>query len=51
METETAPDHDVLWVINSDDDFGDYLMYRTALPRPVVGTQGLAGRGLGPVLH
>ncbi|MCJ7599606.1 MAG: hypothetical protein MUO41_13495, partial [Methyloceanibacter sp.] len=35
------PDHDVLWVINTEDDFGDYLMYRTALPRPVVGTQGL----------
>jgi ABC transporter substrate binding protein (PQQ-dependent alcohol dehydrogenase system) len=30
-----------MWVINSDDDFGDYLMYRTHLPRPVVGTQGL----------
>lgn len=41
METEEAPDHDVVWVINSDDDFGDYLMYRTSLPRPVVGTQGL----------
>ncbi len=41
METESAPDHDVVWVINSEDDFGDYLMYRTALPRPVVGTQGL----------
>ncbi|MEZ5828179.1 MAG: ABC transporter substrate-binding protein [Hyphomicrobiales bacterium] len=41
METESAPDHDVVWVINSDDDFGDYLMYRTYLPRPVVGTQGL----------
>jgi ABC transporter substrate binding protein (PQQ-dependent alcohol dehydrogenase system) len=41
METEAAPDHDVMWVINSDDDFGDYLMYRTYLPRPVVGTQGL----------
>lgn len=41
METESAPNHDVLWVINSDDDFGDYLMYRTSLPRPVVGTQGL----------
>ncbi len=41
METEGAPDHDVMWVINSDDDFGDYLMYRTSLPRPVVGTQGL----------
>jgi ABC transporter substrate binding protein (PQQ-dependent alcohol dehydrogenase system) len=41
MITEEASDHDVMWVINSDDDFGDYLMYRTYLPRPVVGTQGL----------
>jgi len=41
METEEAPDHDVVWVINSDDDFGDYLAYRTYLPRPVVGTHGL----------
>jgi len=41
METEEAPDHDVVWVINSDDDFGDYLPFRTYLPRPVVGTQGL----------
>lgn len=41
METEQAADHDVLWVINSEDDFGDYLMYRTSEPRPVVGTQGL----------
>ncbi len=41
METEATSEHDVLWVINSDDDFGDYLMYRTFLPRPVVGTQGL----------
>jgi ABC transporter substrate binding protein (PQQ-dependent alcohol dehydrogenase system) len=41
METEAAPDHDVVWAINSDDDFGDYLLFRTYLPRPVVGTQGL----------
>jgi len=41
MVTQEAPDHDVMWVINSDDDFGDYLLYRTYLPRPVVGTQGL----------
>jgi len=41
MVTEGASDHDVMWVINSDDDFGDYLMYRTHLPRPVVGSQGL----------
>jgi ABC transporter substrate binding protein (PQQ-dependent alcohol dehydrogenase system) len=41
METESAPDHDIIWVANSDDGFGDYLMYRTYLPDPVVGTQGL----------
>ena len=41
METQEASEHDVVWVINSDDDFGDYLMYRSYLPRPVVGTQGL----------
>lgn len=41
METERAPGHDVVWVINSEDDFGDYLMYRTSTPRPIVGTQGL----------
>jgi ABC transporter substrate binding protein (PQQ-dependent alcohol dehydrogenase system) len=41
METEGAPEHDVVWVLNSDDDFGDYLAYRTYIPRPVVGTQGL----------
>lgn len=41
METEAAPEHDVVWAINSDDDFGDYLLFRTYLPRPVVGTQGL----------
>jgi ABC transporter substrate binding protein (PQQ-dependent alcohol dehydrogenase system) len=41
METESAPDHDVIWVANSDDGFGDYLMYRTYRPDPVVGTHGL----------
>jgi len=41
METESAPDHDVVWVANTDEGFGDYLMYRTYLPDPVVGTQGL----------
>jgi ABC transporter substrate binding protein (PQQ-dependent alcohol dehydrogenase system) len=48
MVTESAPEHDVLWVINSDDDFGDYLMYRTYLPRPVVGTQGLQATAWDP---
>jgi ABC transporter substrate binding protein (PQQ-dependent alcohol dehydrogenase system) len=41
MVTQQAPDHDVVWVVNSDNGFGDYLAYRTYLPRPIVGTQGL----------
>jgi ABC transporter substrate binding protein (PQQ-dependent alcohol dehydrogenase system) len=48
METQAATDHDVLWVINTEDDFGDYLMYRTHLPRPVVGTQGLQATAWDP---
>ena len=41
MVTEQAPDHDVVWVIDTDEFFGDYLPYRTYKPDLVVGTQGL----------
>ncbi|MGZ5917189.1 MAG: ABC transporter substrate-binding protein, partial [Methyloceanibacter sp.] len=41
MELQEAADHDVVWVVNTDEGFGDYVAYRTFLPRPVVGTQGL----------
>ena len=41
MVTEGAPEHDVVWIANNDEGFGDYIAYRTYLPRPVVGTQGL----------
>ncbi|WP_236645283.1 ABC transporter substrate-binding protein [Aidingimonas lacisalsi] len=34
--------HDVLVVADETDYFGEYLPYQTDLPRPVVGTQGLA---------
>jgi ABC transporter substrate binding protein (PQQ-dependent alcohol dehydrogenase system) len=34
-------DYDVLVVADEQDSFGEYLVYRTYLPRPVVGTQGL----------
>ena len=34
-------EHDVLVVADEADGFGEYLPYRTWLPRPVVGTQGL----------
>jgi len=33
--------YDVLVVADEDDEFGDYLSYRTFDPRPVAGTQGL----------
>jgi ABC transporter substrate binding protein (PQQ-dependent alcohol dehydrogenase system) len=41
MVTQGAPTHDVIWVIDTDDNFGDYLPYRTSEPNLVVGTQGL----------
>ena len=34
-------DHDVILVADEKDEFGEYLSYRTRLPRPVAGTQGL----------
>lgn len=37
-----APDHDVLIVVDTNETFGDYMLYRNADPRPVVGTHGLS---------
>ncbi len=34
-------EHDVLLVADEVDEFGEYLSYRSRLPRPVAGTQGL----------
>ncbi len=34
-------DHDVLLVADEQDEFGEYLSYRTTRARPVAGTQGL----------
>lgn len=39
-----GPDHDVLIVADEIGDFGEYVPYRTWLPRPVAGTQGLSPR-------
>ena len=41
MATEGTPRNDALWVANTDEGFGDYLLYRTYSPSLVVGTQGL----------
>lgn len=37
----TQGSHDVVWVVDSDGEFGRSLPYRTATPRPVVGDAGL----------
>lgn len=39
--TQGAPEHDVVFVADAAEAFGDYLMFRTYIPRPVVGTHGL----------
>jgi ABC transporter substrate binding protein (PQQ-dependent alcohol dehydrogenase system) len=35
-------DYDVVFVADERGDFGEYVLYNTWLPRPVVGTQGLS---------
>ena len=37
----SAPDHDVVFLADSDGEFGRYVPYQTAKPRPVVGAEGL----------
>lgn len=39
--TQAAPAHDVVWVVDTVEGFGEYVPYRTYEPKPVVGTQGL----------
>jgi ABC transporter substrate binding protein (PQQ-dependent alcohol dehydrogenase system) len=39
--TQGAPDYDVIFVADAGEAFGDYLLFRTYEPRPVVGSQGL----------
>jgi ABC transporter substrate binding protein (PQQ-dependent alcohol dehydrogenase system) len=41
MLTQGVADHDVVIVADEADTFGDYMLFRTALPRPVAGTHGL----------
>jgi len=44
-----GPDYDVLVVADETNEFGDYLEGRTARPRPIAGTHGLAVTGWSPV--
>jgi len=39
--TQAAPAHDVVWVVDTVEGFGEYVPYRTYDAKPVVGTQGL----------
>ncbi len=39
--TQTLPEYDVLLVADEAHQFGDYLPFRTWIPRPVAGTHGL----------
>ena len=39
--TQGAKEHDVIWVADVGEAFGEYLLFRTYEPDPVVGTQGL----------
>ncbi|MGH8502590.1 MAG: ABC transporter substrate-binding protein [Gammaproteobacteria bacterium] len=41
MLTRGAPEHDVVFAADEMESFGLYLLFRTAEPRPVVGTHGL----------
>jgi ABC transporter substrate binding protein (PQQ-dependent alcohol dehydrogenase system) len=41
MLTQGVPQHDVVFVADMSETFGDYLQYRTSVPRPVVGSHGL----------
>jgi len=40
--TQGASSHDVVWIVDTVERFGEYVPYRLAEPRPVVGTQGLS---------
>lgn len=41
LMTQRVGRHDVVVVSDVNEDFGEYLLYRTDQPRPVVGTHGL----------
>lgn len=41
LATADVAEHDIVFLADTRDAFGDYLPYETTSPRPVVGTQGL----------
>jgi ABC transporter substrate binding protein (PQQ-dependent alcohol dehydrogenase system) len=49
--TQGAADHDVIWVVDTGEAFGEYLLYRTYDTDPVVGTQGLVATAWHPAFE
>jgi ABC transporter substrate binding protein (PQQ-dependent alcohol dehydrogenase system) len=43
--TQTKADYDVIFAADAEEAFGDYLLFRTFIPRPVVGSHGLVAVG------
>jgi ABC transporter substrate binding protein (PQQ-dependent alcohol dehydrogenase system) len=41
MLTQSPPAHDMVFVADTDETFGEYLLWRTSVPKPVAGTHGL----------
>lgn len=41
MLTQSPSPHDIVFVADSEETFGEYLLWRTSVPKPVAGTQGL----------
>ena len=41
MLTQSPPQHDIVFVADTQETFGEYLMWRTSVAKPVAGTQGL----------
>ena len=46
--TQSLPDYDVIFVVDEDEAFGDYLLFNSTDPRPVVGTQELVASAWHP---
>ena len=42
LVTQGASGHDVVWIVDTAERFGEYVPYRISEPRPAVGTQGLS---------
>ena len=51
LASQSAPNHDVLVVVDTAEVFGDYMLYRNHDPRPVVGTHGLSSDAWQPAFE